>query len=263
MFRSTLHVAHISNKRWELTHPLVWEGKWQYIIVRSGFETDFASIPKPIRWLLDNAGGNAEAAVLHDAVWRESKRERPRIDPWHADGIFRKALRETGSTALSRALMWFAVRAVATVSRRFGKKGPPLLIKVLQLLAILVLGIITALVPTIVAALGLLVFWIASWVVAVIWWPFENLRLGEPTNWPWPSKGRSELRRPPDRELLLIVNKFIGGEQSEDADDRTGRPRESTAAADALEQLLKGREKDLAEGDLDGLEELAEEQIKV
>ena len=31
MFRSTLHVAHISTKRWELTRPLVWEGKWQYI----------------------------------------------------------------------------------------------------------------------------------------------------------------------------------------------------------------------------------------
>ena len=253
MFRSTLHVAHISTKRWELTRPLVWEGKWQYIIVRTGFETDFASIPKPIRWLLDNAGGNAEAAVLHDAVWRESRRETPRIDPWHADGIFRKALRETGSTALSRSLMWFAVRAVATLSGRFGKKGPPLLIKVLQLLAILVLGIFTALVPTVVAVVGLFVFWIASWLVAVVWWPFERFRLREPTNWPWPHKARSKLRRPPARELL-IVNKFPDGEESGAIDDQLGQPRGRTAAAEALELLLSADATNLSDDALDRLD---------
>ena len=81
MFRTKLHVAHIDDKRWQLTRPLVWEGQWQYFVIRAGFQTDFASIPKPVRWLLDNAGRNAEAAVLHDAVWRESKRkDKPRID---------------------------------------------------------------------------------------------------------------------------------------------------------------------------------------
>ena len=152
MFRTTLHVAHVDRKNWRLTKPLIWEGRWEFFIIRSDFRTDFASIPKPVRWLLDNAGRNAEAAVLHDAVWRESKRMTgSRVDPWHADGVFRRALRQTGAPVLTRSLMWFAVRSAATVSGRFGK-GPKLSEKLSQLFAILLLGTVSALVPTVIAA---------------------------------------------------------------------------------------------------------------
>ena len=208
MFRNTLEVSHEDGNRWLLLSPLVYEGTSQYFIIKSGFETDFASIPKPVRWLLDSAGGNSEAAVLHDAVWRESQRPESRVDPWHADGLFRRALRETGSPALTRGLMWFAVRTAATVSGRFGRLGPPFVVKVLQLLGIFVLGALTALVPTIVAVAGLVVYWIANWVIATIWQVFERTRLGERPNWPWPfDKKPKLLKQPTKQELLVILDK--------------------------------------------------------
>ena len=215
MFRTTLEVSHEDGNRWALVSPLVYEGTSQYFIIKSGFETDFASIPKPVRWLLDSAGGNSEAAVLHDAVWRESHRADSRVDPWHADGLFRRALRETGSPALTRGLMWFAVRAAATVAGRFGRLGPPFGVKVLQLFGIFVLGALTALVPTLVAVAGLVVYWVANWVIALIWQAFERIRLGELPNWPWPfEKQRKLLKAPIEHDLLVILDKPRGSSGS-------------------------------------------------
>ncbi len=209
MFRTTLSVSHLDGNRWLLARPLVWEGRSQFFVIMGGFETDFASIPKPVRWLLDSSGGNSEAAVLHDAVWRESQREvGARVDPWDADGMFRSSLRDTGSIALTRGLMWFAVRAAAMVHGRFGRSGPSLVIKVLQLLGMLVLGVIAALGPTIVAAIGLVVYWIASWIVAVVWQIFERRRLHVAPNWPWPlDQDKQRASGTVARELLVIIDK--------------------------------------------------------
>jgi hypothetical protein len=209
MFRSRLHVVHIDGNRWELTRPLVWEAKRHYYIVREGFITDFASIPRPVRWLLDNAGGDSEAAVLHDAVWRESQRGvHSRVDPWNADLVFRRALRQTGSPALPRVLMWFAVRANATLRGRFGGRGPRPYLKVLELLGILLVGVVAALGPTIVAAIGLGVFWLTSWVVSAVWWFYEHRRRHS-TNWPWPWHRRPHRAVVGDNELLMIVDKYV------------------------------------------------------
>ena len=190
-FRTRLVTAHISRNTWELTRPLVWQGEWQYVIIREGFHTDFASIPKVVRWLLDNAGANAEAGVLHDAAWRESKLKPDvrRIDPWFADGMLRRALRETGSTALIRTLIWFGVRIAASVCLRLGKKGPSRVVKIAQLTVVAILGAVTALVPTIVAVAGLVVFWIFNWIFAVFWYAvFEKRVFKKGINWPWPVK---------------------------------------------------------------------------
>lgn len=123
-----------------------------------------------------------------------------RVDPWHADGMFRSSLRDTGSTALTRGLMWFAVRVAATLHGRFGKEGPPLAIKLLQLLGMFVLGALTALFPSVVAILGLVVYWIASWIVAVVWQTFERSRLHVSPNWPWPRDRKKKLEKGPVRE---------------------------------------------------------------
>jgi len=199
-FRSTLKVAHVQEQNWELLQPLVWQGSWQYVVIRTGFQTDFASIPKPVRWLLDNAGANAEAAVLHDAAWRESQRPDPRIDPWNADGMFRRALRESGSTALTRGLMWFAVRVVAMLHGRLGHKGPSLLVKIGQLLVVLGLGVVSALGPTVVALVGLLVFWLCNWLVALTWYALYERRVHGKANWPSPA-----TNRPPSRPADAIA----------------------------------------------------------
>jgi hypothetical protein len=206
-FCTTLQVEHVDGKTWRLLQPLVWKGSWQYIVIRAGFETDFASIPKLARWLLDNAGRNAEAGVLHDAAWRESKRKNPRIDPWFADGMLRRGLRETGSTALTRTLIWFGVRTAAMVRGRFGKQGPNFRRKVLQLLGVVILGAVSALGPTIVAGVGLVVFFVFNWLVAVVWWFSFERKVFHHTNWPWP-KGRKKLHTEPPREELLAIFPF-------------------------------------------------------
>ena len=122
-FRTPLGVSHEAGEDWVLVHPLVFEGRDDLYVIRSGFRTNFASVPRPARWLFDSAGVNSEAGVLHDALWRESKRTDvdPRVDPWDADGLFRRALRQAGATLITRGLMWLAVRAVASLSGRLGR----------------------------------------------------------------------------------------------------------------------------------------------
>jgi Protein of unknown function (DUF1353) len=217
MFLSTLSVKHIEGKHWAVTQPLLWKGKWQLFVIRAGFETDFASIPIMLRWLLDNAGANSEAAVLHDAVWRESKRKvDPEVDPADADGIFRSALRQTGATALTRGLMWFGVRTIAIFGGRYGKAGPPRWVKLGQILGMLVLGLVAAGVPTLVVIVGLGIYWVANWIVALVWQIFERRRFpGFAPNWPWPFRKerprpgspRDEyLELPPPRRFFHVVD---------------------------------------------------------
>lgn len=206
-FRTDLHVVQRSAKDWVLTRPLVWEGDREWFVIRPGFVTDFASIPKSLRWFLDNAGRNAKAAVLHDAAWRESMRPEPRIDPWDADSMFRSALRETGAPALTRGLMWFGVRTGAMVRGRFGRRGPKTWVKALQLLGVFALGTVAALGPTIVVGAGLVVYWAASWIAGAVWAPFER-RFGVQTNWPWPGgTGSTREAERATEELLVIIGK--------------------------------------------------------
>lgn len=209
MFRTPLEVRHVVGRDWELTAPLVFEGKTDYFVIRAGFRTDFASIPRLFRWLFESTGYNSEAGVLHDAAWRESKRRvDPRIDPWDADGLFRRALRLSSATALARGLMWFAVRTVAIASGRFGRNGPHLVWKLVQVIGMFAVAVALVGVPTIAVLAGMLVFWLASWIVALIWWVFERVR-GFDTHWPWPVGRRPSPPRtePPPRELLLVIPK--------------------------------------------------------
>ena len=210
VFLTTLHVAHVDSNTWKLTSPLVWQGKVDYFVIRKDFLTDFASIPKPIRWLLDSAGGNSEAAVLHDAVWRESKKKSDRrVDPWDADGMFRRALRETGTPALTRGIMWFGVRVGAVFGGRFGVSGPPIAVKLLQLIGMFVVGIVAVLAPTLVAALGLVVYWVINWLISAIWIVYERRR-HFPTNLPWPlgsprtGRNKSTHDEPPHEYLNIV-----------------------------------------------------------
>ena len=208
MFMTGLSVAHVDGKRWQLRDPLLWEGKRELVVIRPGFETDFASIPRVLRWFLDNAGANSEAAVLHDAVWRESKRESGSlIDPADADGIFRRALRETGATALTRGLMWFGVRAAAIFGGRYGKRGPGRFVKVAQLVGMLILGLVAAGFPTLVAGAGLIFYWLASWAVALVWQVFERRRFeGFEPNWPWPHGRKLVRTKPPPRQYFKLLD---------------------------------------------------------
>jgi Protein of unknown function (DUF1353) len=213
-FRTPLSVRHEIGEEWRLLDPLVFEGRSDYFVMRKDFKTDFASIPRPVRWLFDTAGTNSEPGVLHDAVWRESKRtdgKVPRVDPWDADGLFRRALRESGATAITRGLMWLAVRVAATAAGRLGHKGPPLPVKAAEVTGMAAVGVVSVGPPTVVAVLGRIFYWAVDWLVAVPYFVVERIK-GEPTNLPWP-KGmtRPRIDDPPKEYLLIIPIKSPSG----------------------------------------------------
>lgn len=192
----------------------MFEGHDEFFVMRKDFRTDFASIPRAVRWLFDTAGANSEPGVLHDALWRESKRKdgKPsRIDPWDADGLFRRALRESGSPAITRGLMWIAVRVVAVACGRFGRKGPSLPVKIAQVVGMVVLGLVAVGVPTLVAVIGRLLYWVIEWSVALPWHVFERAR-GTVTNLPWPmGRKQKPIDHPPTDWLLIIPKTGQGG----------------------------------------------------
>lgn len=92
---------------WCVTKPLVYEGAWEMLEVPAGFRTDGASIPA-IFWPIVGhplTGDHAAAAILHDCLYRQG-----RVSRADADGIFRRALRESGVPGWRRRLLWLAVR---------------------------------------------------------------------------------------------------------------------------------------------------------
>lgn len=233
-------MRHEVGEEWCLLEPLVFEGTRDYFVMRKGFRTDFASIPRPVRWLFDTAGTNSEPGVLHDALWRETKRADgipSRVDPWDADGLFRRALREQGATALTRALLWIAVRTVAVAGGRFGRKGPPLPVKVAQVGGMAVAGLAAVGVPSAVAIVGRAVYWMLEWAVGVPWSLFERSR-GTTTNLPWPLGPRRPRRDSPPREYLLIIP--VRSDAGDAMTAMLSPTNDAVVADEALDELTGG-----------------------
>lgn len=81
------------------------EGSEEYIAVKSGFVTDFASVPRVFWSVLPPHGKYAKAAVLHDWLYTnaiESKR--------YADDVFNEAMGVLGVPSWKRWIMYRAVR---------------------------------------------------------------------------------------------------------------------------------------------------------
>jgi hypothetical protein len=99
----------------ELLTPFTYEvgdlGSGDVISVPAGFETDFASVPRPL-WVVEPPLGDAgKAAVLHDWLYETGERSRA-----EADRIFSEAMQVLEVSAWKRGLIYAAVRA-------FGGRG--------------------------------------------------------------------------------------------------------------------------------------------
>lgn len=92
----------LSNKRDEFGEPV-----FQPIVVREGFECDFASSPATpvLRFLFPPLGTYFRDAVIHDYLYRNKPFSR-----MLADAIFRDAMQKSGVGFVKRWLMWLAVR---------------------------------------------------------------------------------------------------------------------------------------------------------
>lgn len=70
------------------------EGSSLWVDVPAECETDLASIPRWLRWLFSPDGPWAQAAVLHDFLYRENL-----VSRWMCDRIFYEAMRVIDDSA--------------------------------------------------------------------------------------------------------------------------------------------------------------------
>lgn len=105
-FLSKLDVESFDNGKWILLEAFCVKIDEEVICVPSGYETDFASIPRlPFVFLI--FGNTAtRSSVIHD--WLYTLGTRPR--EW-CDEVFREAMKLDGLSAWRRQLMYMGVRA--------------------------------------------------------------------------------------------------------------------------------------------------------
>ena len=101
-------------------------------VIRSGFRTDLASIPRALHWLLPPSGPYEAAAIRHDQgcddlnhYWAAIRAavagqpiglRLPARDSRTVDRAFRQDLRDLGMGVIRRWMMWLGVRLGALVS---------------------------------------------------------------------------------------------------------------------------------------------------
>lgn len=114
-------VQQVGEQTWKLCSELRYLGNQQDFCVPRDFETDFASVPRPLVWFLPRYGRYTKAAILHDYLWRE--RAAKGTLPWRdADALFRRAMQELEVPFLRRWIMWVAVRWAA-LAKPGGREG--------------------------------------------------------------------------------------------------------------------------------------------
>ncbi|MDO3649118.1 DUF1353 domain-containing protein [Nocardia mangyaensis] len=162
-------VEELDAKFWRLTEPLAYRGAVDTFTVPAGFRTDFASVPRPLVWLIPRYGAYTRAAILHDYLCRGDE-----VDRADADGIFRRCLRELGISVPRRWMMWAAVRLGSHL--RGASAGD-----VARWLLVAAPSVVFLVVPVTVVTVALLVFWLVElgfWAVG---------RLGHRTTAPPPT----------------------------------------------------------------------------
>lgn len=104
-------------KLWRLEQTLRYEvgslGSGNIINVPAGFETDGASVPRLLWWLLPTWGSYSRAAAVHDFIitFVEEGRPLPNApDRLTCDRIFWEATRVCGTPFILRALLYAGVR---------------------------------------------------------------------------------------------------------------------------------------------------------
>jgi hypothetical protein len=97
-------------KRWVvLSDGFSWgvgsEDSEDRVDVPLGMETDFATVPRAIWWLIPRWGKHGNAAVLHDCGYWKQDRSREEYD-----AIFLEAMKALGVGKLQRTVMYKAVK---------------------------------------------------------------------------------------------------------------------------------------------------------
>src|SRR5215470_2753011 len=159
-------VREHSDSLWEVMEPIEYRGREETFVVRQGFLTDFASVPRIFTWLLPRYGRYTRPAILHDYLCDLARTGA--IDRADADGIFRRAMRELGVPFLKRWLMWTAVRAggVKEFGARQLLRPRPSSLAALLLLAIP--GVLYLALPAIMIVIALVLFFLVEGMIYLV-----------------------------------------------------------------------------------------------
>ena len=108
MEKSRLNTCPIDDKYWEVLEEYSYETSKGLVVVPKGFKTDYASVPKIFRNIINTYGKHGRAAVVHD--WLYSSRCEVNITRAEADKIFLEIMVEWNVKKYKRILMYILVR---------------------------------------------------------------------------------------------------------------------------------------------------------
>lgn len=91
-----------------LDDPLIGEWRGRAYVVPEGFETDLASIPRVVQWLLPVIDKHVYPSIMHDYGYEDGW---PNVTRAQVDRMFLDAMAAIGVPWWKRNLMWAAVRA--------------------------------------------------------------------------------------------------------------------------------------------------------
>lgn len=112
MFKSECDLRIYGRREWVVLNSFEWESPSMHVIVPKGFVTDLASIPRPLRSLLDVNGPSRKPAVLHDWLYCSGQDANEKgVSRLQADDLFREALEACVVGPLARAAYYRAVRS--------------------------------------------------------------------------------------------------------------------------------------------------------
>ncbi|WP_427170619.1 DUF1353 domain-containing protein [Fusobacterium nucleatum] len=103
-----LNTCPIDDIYWEVLEEYSYETSIGLVVVPKGFRTDYASVPKIFRNIINTYGKHGRAAVVHD--WLYSSKCKIEIKRAEADRIFLEIMEEWDVKKYKRVLMYTLVR---------------------------------------------------------------------------------------------------------------------------------------------------------
>ena len=114
-----LKTTPIDDKYWEVMEDYYYKTSRGVIRVPKGFRTDYASVPRIFRNIINSYGKHGRAAVVHD--WLYSSQCKIDITREEADKIFLEIMKECGVGSIKRNLMYRMVRIFGASHFRKGE----------------------------------------------------------------------------------------------------------------------------------------------
>ena len=114
-----LKTTPIDDKYWEVMEDYYYKTSRGVIRVPKGFRTDYASVPRIFRNIINSYGKHGRAAVVHD--WLYSNQCKIDITREEADKRFSEIMKECGVGSIKRNLMYRMVRIFGASHFRKGE----------------------------------------------------------------------------------------------------------------------------------------------